>query len=202
MCIRKERRIKKRYLPLDDIKQINVAFLDELENLKKRLGYVKDEAVIKEFHEVLLTAYTTAIELRMREREVDYEIKCAEINERRRELKPWRRCWLWRLLLKPLTNRAQDVIEARAEVDADYLHTKAETAIEYDRKELSAAVEAKKRLEEIISRADCAEVNEVLNEEQAQESPAAEAVREQLQIMAVRKARPPRSCRRPPTQSQ
>ena len=128
-----------RYIPLAEIEKINSAFLDEMERVKTRLCNVKDEAIITAFHEVLLGAYSAAIELRTLECEVEYDIKFAEIKERRNNLKPWRRCWLWRLLFRPLTNRAQDIIEERAELDADIIHTAEEKEIDDERKKLPLA---------------------------------------------------------------
>lgn len=234
MSIKKRDKQNKRYIPLDDIKEIDDAFLGEMEIVKKRLNNVVDEAIINTFQEVLLSAYSAAIDLKTIEREVEYDIKFAEIAERRRALKPWRRCWLWRLLFQPLTNRAQDIIEDRAELDADRVHTEAEKAIDNDRKLLSdsgkkiSKRERKRimrdKLQAVIDNADKSETNEVFNEEQ--EPPQAERVsrepgeprepakgqlpgqmtlydvQEQPQITTVRRARPPRSCRKPRTLGQ
>ena len=56
MKANKEKTIKKRYLPLEDIRQINSEFLDEMERVKVRLDVVKDLNIITAFQEVLLTA--------------------------------------------------------------------------------------------------------------------------------------------------
>lgn len=221
MRIKKKKKLSARYLPLDDIKQIDNDFLSELESVKNRLGFIKDEAVIKAFHEVLLSAYKAAIEIRTLEREVDYDIKFAEIEERRRALKPWRRCWLWRLLFQPLTNRAQDIIEERAELDADKIHKEAEKKLVSDRKELLSdrfeklsERELKRLLRDelkaTIERADNMTTNEAFYEtpetplDVPSEQNNADTVApvndvDNVQAQPARRPRPPRSCRRPAT---
>lgn len=227
MRIKKRNKHSERYLPLDDIKKIDNEFLSEMENVKRRLSNVKDLDIIKAFQQVLLSAYNAAIEVKTLEREVDYEIKFAQIKARRQEIKPWRRGWWWRLIFQPLTNRAQDIIEERAELDADLAHTAAEKEIDNDRKQLQPEDDEEKpskrklkramrdKLKKVIETADNADVNEVLNEPK----PPASDVQEppqgagQLpgQIMlddvqkltqaqpGTRRPRPPRSCRKPPT---
>ncbi|MDE7181502.1 MAG: hypothetical protein K2O41_00535 [Clostridia bacterium] len=177
MRIRKSSKRQARYIPLSDVEKINDRYLTEMQNVKQRLGYVKDEAIIRAFHDVLLSSYNAVIELQTLEREVDYEIRLAKIEERRRNQIPWRRCWLWRLLLRPLTNRAQDIIEARAELEADILHTEAENAIEDERKKLpqdSGESLSKRKLKRamrdklkaVIKAADKADVKEAFAEPQ------------------------------------
>lgn len=214
------------FISLEDIKEIDTAFLDEIKRVKSELDYIKDKDTATEFYNVLMRGYNAAIDMRILEREVDYEIKFAEIKARRHELRPWRRCWLWRLLFRPLTNRAQDIIEDRAELDADFIHTAAENKIEEDRKKLPqddgeklSKREIKRRmrekLKEVIEQADSAETNEVLNEpaegERKEAENKAESVQNppqekgqlpgQMQLrldeLPARRARPPRSCRVP-----
>lgn len=222
MLFKKKDKRKKLYIPLEDIKQINDDFLTEMERVKARLSNVQDKQIIEAFHEVLLTAYNAAIEIKMLECEVDYDIKRADIEARRRELKPWRRWWIWKLLFQPLTNRAQDIIEERAEVDADIIHTAAEEKTAKEREKLSdiekkliksAALE---KLKKAIKEADSADMKEAFNEpsepvqantdEPAQEPPQdkgqlpGQITLEDVQKLppaAVHRARPPRSCRKP-----
>lgn len=185
-------------ISLADVHEINSAFLDEMERVKARLNTIKDAKIIEAFHGVILGAYNTAIDLRVLEREVDYDVKYAEINERRRALKPWRRCWLWRLLFQATTNRAQDIIEARAEIEADNIHTAEEKAIEIGRKALKTEKSKKAcdELEAVIKRADNAETNEVFTEPPVQaERNEPQSVQEQPSER-VRRPRPPTSCRR------
>ena len=136
MRIKKRNKRGERYLTLDDIKKIDDEFLSEMENVKRRLSNVKDLDIIKAVQQVLLGAYNAAIEVKTFEREVDYEIKFAQIEARRQEIKPWRRGWWWRLIFQPLTNRAQNIIEKRAELNADITHSAKEKEIENDRKKL------------------------------------------------------------------
>lgn len=223
MCFKKRNKRGERYLPLEDIKEINSKFLDEFESVKKRLNFIKDEATIKKFAEVLLSAYSATIELRTRERKVDYEIRLAKIEARADEQTPWRRGWWWRLLFRPLTNRAQDIIEERAEIEADNIHTAAETANKQARAKLQPERGKKlskrelkrqlhKQLKTAIEQADSADVQGILNEPQGQPQ-TVESVQKlpqrngqlqgQLSIdeiqppLSVRRARPPRSCRKP-----
>ena len=165
----------KRYIPLEDVKKINTAFLDELEKEKARLDYVNSKELSDSFHDVLLGAYNGTIEMMTLERKVEFEIKRAEIEERRRNLKPWRRSWLWRLLFQPVTNRAQDIIEERAELDADVVHTAAEKLIDADEEKfeqenpeiystMKIKAQAKKNLEEAIKAADESDVAEAIEE--------------------------------------
>lgn len=226
MRIKKRNKRGERYLPLDDIKKIDDEFLSEMENVKRRLSNVKDLDIIKAFQQVLLSAYNAAIEVKTLEREVDYEIKFAQIEARRQEIKPWRRGWWWRLIFQPLTNRAQDIIEERAELDADLAHTAAEKEIDNDRKQLQPEDDEEKpskrklkramrdKLKKVIETADNADVNEVLNEPKhlasdVQEPPqGAGQLPGQIMLDDVqkltqaqpgtRRPRPPRSCRKPP----
>lgn len=227
MRIKKRNKRGERYLPLDDIKKIDDEFLSEMENVKRRLSNVKDLDIIKAFQQVLLSAYNAAIELKMLESEVDYEIRLAQIEARRQEIKPWRRGWWWRLIFQPLTNRAQDIIEERAELDADIRHTALENEIDNDRKQLQPEEDEEKpskrklkramrdKLKKVIETADNADVNEVLNEPKhlasdVQEPPqGAGQLPGQIMLDDVqkltqaqpgtRRPRPPRSCRKPPT---
>lgn len=218
MRIKKRNKKDERYLPLDDIKKIDDEFLTEMENVKRRLGYVKDPEIIKTFQKVLLDAYNAAIEVKTLDREVDYEIKFAEIKARRNNIKPWRRCWLWRLLFQPLTNRAQDIIEERAALNANIEHTTAENEIENDRKQLPPAAEKtpskhklkrimRDKLKQVIETADSADTGEALEEpkpaaadvEPVQEPPQTQLSLDGLPQPGTRRPRPPRSCRKPRT---
>lgn len=221
-----------KYIPLEEINKINDAYLTELETVKKRLNFIKDPATIEAFQAVLLSSYNGAIEIKALECKVAHEIKVAEIEERRQILKPWRRSRIWRLLLQPLTNRAQDIIEERAELDADIIHSAAEEAIENDRRlhfpETAETKPKRKRLTEILEKlrrainaADETDTNEAFEEpanacadveiepepatvsENTAAELAAPLVTEQAPTQTeiemlenVRRARPPRSCRR------
>lgn len=180
MRIKKPKKLK--YIPLEELKKINREYLDELEAEKARLETLGDKKLIDSFQENLLSTYESRINLLAEECAVDYVIKKTEIRERAREFTPWRRCWLWRLLLfVPITNRAQDVIEERAALDADKLHSAQETENAQGWKELEARYYtdepnlsdsnkklSKRKLKRLIKatekEADNADVREVLNE--------------------------------------
>ncbi|MDE6104101.1 MAG: hypothetical protein K2G38_00225 [Clostridia bacterium] len=207
------------FIPLSDVEKINDRYLDEMERVKTRLNFVKDPSLIEAFFNVLLGSYNAVIELQTLEREIDYDIRLAKIEERRRNQKPWRRCWLWRLLLQPLTNRAQDIIEDRAELEADILHTEAEKIIEAERKEKLPKDSGKKlskrklkrvmrdKLKAVIKKADEADVKEAFAEPQdvppvqdnadTVTAPVTEAERVYSAVpVQVGKARPPKACRK------
>ena len=217
MRIKKRSNRAIRYLSIEDIKKIDDDFLTEMENVKRRLSNVKDPDIIKAFQQVLLSAYNAAIELKTLESEVDYAIKVSAIDARAAEETPWRRGWWWRLLFKPLTNRAQDIIEKRAELKANIAHTAAEKEIENDYNKLSSENDEqqskrklkrqmREKLKKVIETADNADVQEAFNEPQSdvQELPQDnKQLQGQLSIDGiqlqtnVRRPRPPRSCRKP-----
>lgn len=222
MHIKKRKKTQGQGLPLVDIEKINTVYLDELERVKTRLSYIRDPELINAFFNVLLNSYNSTIDLKTFEREVDYDIKLSEIEARRAERKPWRRCWWWRLLLFfPLTNRAQDIIEARAELEADVEHTAEEKAIEDERKQLSESEEkpSKRKLKRImrdklkaaIRQADNADVREAFDEPAEPKATAPTLPQktgnqlpgqvtiddvQPVQNVPARRPRPPRSCRR------
>lgn len=162
-----------RYIPLDDIKEINDAFLTEMERVKQRLMTIKDPDIIAVFHGVLLSAYNAAIAIKTFEREVDYDIKLAETEARADELRPeQRRHWYW--LFRTFPNRAQDIIEERAELEAERVHSELEKLLDDDwaclfpKKEKLSKRElrrqAKKQLKAAIKKADETPTNEAFDE--------------------------------------
>ncbi len=217
MRIKKPSKQKGRYIPLEDLKEIDDAFLGEMKRIKSDLDILKDKDVIDGFFHVILNAYYSEIEFRMLERETDYAIRLAEIKERERNIKPFRHCWLWRLIFQPLTNRAQDIIEERAALDANIKHTADEKAIDDDKKKLPADgnIKLSKRklkrkmrdkLKAIINTADTADVREAFEEPQNTGTPETEQKQlhgqlsiddvQPVQNVPTRRPRPPRSCRR------
>ncbi|MDE7329983.1 MAG: hypothetical protein K2N30_02645, partial [Clostridia bacterium] len=170
--------------------------------------------------------YKAAVELKVLECEVDYAIKCAEIEARAAELKPIRRN---RWVFRPFTNRAQDIIEERAELEAERIHGDAEKLLDVERELLFPKKEkkrlkrkernreeAQKQVEEIIRNADKEDEPAKVFEEPSAVPPAQEIVTEikkplpgqmtfadvQEQVRPVpfatssRRPRPPRSCRK------
>lgn len=217
MRIKKRSNRAIRYLSIEDIKKIDDDFLTEMENVKRRLSNVKDLDIIKAFQQVLLSAYNAAIELKTLESEVDYAIKVSAIDARAAAETPWRRSWWRRLIFQPLTNRAQDIIEKRAELNADIAHTAAEKEIENDCNKLPSENaeqpskrklkrQMRKKLKKVIEAADNADVQEVFSGPQpdVQELPQDnKQLQGQLSIDGIqsltnaRRPRPPRSCRKP-----
>lgn len=209
----------KLYLLNEDIEKLHVRY-EELFKQVKNSQNLSENQIAKEC-DILSQKYDFEIIELSNFREVDHEIKLAEIEARRRKLKPWRRCALWRLLFQPLTNRAQDIIDDRAKVDADSVHTAAENAINADRKRLLPDGDKKLSKREIkrimrgklkaaLKKADAMEQSEAFAE--TQESTAApmgdanpaqaQANAQELPPTAARRPRPPRSCRRPATPGQ
>ena len=172
--IKKKSKETARYIPLTDIKTINDDFLTEINNVRVKLSGCDDANLINAFNEVLVNGYKAAIELMAIEHKADYDIKFSKIEARASEITPWRRSWLWRLLGRPVTNRAQDIIEDRAELDADKVHTAAEKAIEDERKKLDVDYKRlskrelkrhlKKQLKAAIRKADETPTNEAFEE--------------------------------------
>lgn len=67
---------------------------------------------------ILMRKYNFEVNELSNMREKEYLTEQAKINADNAEQIPWRRGWWWRLIFKPLTNRAQDIIERRAELEA------------------------------------------------------------------------------------
>ncbi len=80
--------------------------------------------------EVLLKKYNFEIEELSLARKKEYYTQQAETEARNEEQTPWRRGWWWRLIFQPLTNRAQDIIEERAALEAEELFTNSENELE------------------------------------------------------------------------
>ena len=105
------------YLLSSDIEKLNERYSILYKKIKTDT-YLPPIAVNKEC-EVLLEKYNFEIDELNALRKVEYETQRAKVEARNQEETPWRRCWLWRLLLKPVTNRAQDIIEEEAAQNAD-----------------------------------------------------------------------------------
>ena len=220
-------KVSELYLSNEDIEKLNDRYEQLFKKVKDSLNL--SETQIAQECEILSLKYLFEIQLFSESRKVDYEIKLAEIKARRRELKPWRRCWLWRLLFQPLTNRAQDIIEKRAEVDADIIHTALEKETDKEREKLPADEndtklskrklkrQMREKLNEVIQKADTADMNEAFDEppepvqtntdEPAPRKEQEPAQEQQLSMdvmppAGTRRPRPPRSCRKPATPGQ
>lgn len=161
------------YLSNEDIERLNARY-DELYKKVKDSTNLSTAQINREC-EILLAKYNFEVEELSAMRKVDYEIRLAEIEARRSELKPWRRSWWCRLLFLPLTNRAQYIIEERAELDAEHIHGEAEKQNDAERERLFPEKEkkpskreirrkAREKLEEAIRSADATETSEGFEE--------------------------------------
>ena len=196
----KEKGNKPLYLSNEDIENLNARY-DELYKKVKDSTHLSTAQINREC-EVLLEKYNFEIEELSAMRKVDYEIRLAEIEARRDELKPWRRSWWRRLLFLPLTNRAQDIIDESAELEAERVHGAAEKLLdaarellfpgkektrlkrkEQNREEAQKQFEenrrqAEKKLEEILRKADEEDEPAKVYEEPPAVPPAQESVTE------------------------
>lgn len=105
------------YLLNTDIETLNKRYDVLYKQVKDNPNLTKEQ--INRECEVLLEKYNFEIEELSALREVEYETQRAKIEARNQEQMPWRRSWWWRLIFQPLTNRAQDIIEYRAELEAE-----------------------------------------------------------------------------------
>ena len=175
-----------RYIPLSDMKAINAEYLEEMLNVKQKLNILKDAEIIKEMHAQLLSSYRGAIEMKTLNRKVDYDTEVAKIKARADEQTPVRRGWWWRLIGRWVTNRAQDIIEEQAELEAERIHGETEKELEEERNKLfpgkkklsrreKRQLKQQQKLEKVIEQSDAVPTNEGLAEPPAavqEEAPA------------------------------
>lgn len=155
-------RHNKLYLLLSDIESLNKRYYIELDNLKKHSsGNSIPGPMLEYMAEVIKQAYMQEVEQLSEFRQVEFAIKAAETKARTQEQSPWRRSWLYRLIFQPVTNRAQDIIEKSAELQADELHSEQERL----NIKLQKQIEAAKQIKEIIKAADKEEPAKVFNTE-------------------------------------
>lgn len=88
------------------------------------------EQQLKRSCEVLLGAYNIEVEQLNDLRYAEYAKRKARAEAKNDEQIPWRKCWIRRLLFLPVTNRAQDIIEEEAELEADKLFTSEEKKLD------------------------------------------------------------------------
>ena len=119
------------YIPLEEVAKLHDAYLSEMEKEKTRLNTIRDADVIKAFYGTLIKSYNGAIALKSRECKVDYDIRAGEIKARAEEQTPERR-WRWWSPFRKVPNRAQAIIDERAELDADRIHSAAEKQLDED----------------------------------------------------------------------
>ena len=118
----------------EDIEKLHKRYEELFKQVKNSLNLSADQ--IEKECATLSRKYDFELEELSQMRKVDYDKRQAEINARAAEETPWRRGWWWRLIFQPLTNRAQNIIEKRAELNADITHSAKEKEIENDRKKL------------------------------------------------------------------
>lgn len=123
------------YLSNEDIEKLNDRYIDLYRKIKNQETNIP-QAQIDRMCEVLLAKYNFEIEELSALHEADYLKRQAQIAAKNKQQTPWRRCWLWRLLFMPLTNRAQDIIEAEAKLDAEELFAPMEEELEKRAKKL------------------------------------------------------------------
>lgn len=193
----KEKVNKPLYLSNEDIEKLNARY-DELYKKVKDSTHLSTAQINREC-EVLLEKYNFEIEELSAMRKVDYEIRLAEIEAQAEELKPIRRK---RWVFRPFTNRAQEIIEERAELEAERIHGAAEKLLDVERELLFPGKEktrlkrkkrnreeaqeqleenrkqAEKKLEEILRKADEEDEPAKVYEEPPAVPPAQESVTE------------------------
>ena len=124
------------YLSSSDIEDLNERYIALYKKVKNATDLSTEQ--INRMCEVLLQKYNFEIEELSRLREAEYLTCQAQIEAKNKEQIPWRRSWLWRLIFKPTTNRAQDIIEEEAALEADALFTALEKGLENRAKKLYA----------------------------------------------------------------
>ncbi len=202
----------------EDIEKLNARYDELFKQIKNSLNLSAKQ--IENECETLSRKYEFELEELSKMRKLEYDKRQAELEARALEQTPWRRCWLWRLLFQPITNRAQDIIEERAALEAEILHTAEEKANKDKRDWLKSEDEkkpskrelkrqARKQLKAIVKSAETSTTTEVMTERQdaaetAQEQPQAvhspqlsgQMTLDELQPVQNRRPRPPKSCRK------
>ena len=152
-------KVSELYILNEDIEKLHERY-EQLFKQVKTSTNLSETQIQKECETLSLKYDFEVIEL-SKFRKVDYDVQQAKIKAREAEQKPWRRCWLWRLIFQPLTNRAQDIIEKSEELKADELHSEQERL----NTQLQKQIEAAKQLEQTIKEADKEEPAKVFNAE-------------------------------------
>lgn len=122
------------YLSDEDIERLNARYDVLYKQVKTSDSFSEDQ--INRACEILLKKYNFEIEELSAEREPEYWTRQAKIAAKNKEQIPWRRSWLWRLIFHPTTNRAQDIIEERAALEADARFTAEEKILNDQEDEL------------------------------------------------------------------
>lgn len=211
----KPKRKQPLYALNEDIETLHARYEQLFKQVQTSLNLSANQ--IEKECETLSRKYDFELEELSKRRKLEYDKQQAEIEAREREQTPWRRGWWWRLIFRPVTNRAQDIIEERAELEADIILSAEERVIEIERdsfisdrgKKLSKR-ELKQKLKEAIKKADETETNEAFDEPQyvppvqgekpEQEKgqlPGQMTIADVQKLTPERRPRPPRNCRKP-----
>lgn len=158
----------------EDIEKLHERYEQLFKQVKSSLNLSANQ--IEKECETLSRKYDFDLEELSKIGKIEYDKRQAAIKAKAAEETPWRRGWWWRLLLFfPLTNRAQDIIEERAALEADIGFTAEEKQLESESKKLPQDNEQKpsvhklkrimrKELKKIIERADNVDVQEAFTE--------------------------------------
>lgn len=172
----------------EDIEKLHARYEELFKQVRNSLNLSANQIELEE--ETLSRKYKFELEELSKRRKLDYDKQQAEIEAQADEQTPWRRGWWWRLIFQPLTNRAQDIIEERAELEADIALTAEERITEIERNSFItdsgklSKRELKKQLKAAIKQADNTDLQEALTE--SQEPPqAVEPVQEPQPISAL-----------------
>lgn len=133
---RNRRKQPKLYLFREDIKELNDEYSILYQNIRNDQNLSTEQ--IARACEVLLEKYNFEIEELSNFREAEYWKKQAEIEAKNAEQIPWRRGWWWKLIFQPTTNRAQDIIEEQAALEAEALFAPIEKKLDNRAKTLYA----------------------------------------------------------------
>lgn len=215
----KEQPADKLFALNEDIEKLHERYEQLFKQVKTSANLSENQIEIE--CDTLSRKYKFELEELSKLRKVDYDIQQAKIKAKEKEQTPWRRSWWWRLIFQPLTNRAQDIIEQRAELEADIIHSNDEKAIEFiqskqlppddykapTKRELKKQI--RKELKKVIKQADNADVREAFAEPIA--SPASTDTDTQYRGAQLpgqlsfddvtapaqnRRPRPPKNCRK------
>lgn len=186
----------------EDIEKLHERYEQLFKQVKSSLNLSANQ--IEKECETLSRKYDFDLEELSKIGKIEYDKRQAAIKAKAAEETPFRRCWLWRLLLRPLTNRAQDIIEERAQLDADKIHSAAEKQLDDDYEKLEQEYNRKptkrdlrQKLEAAIEAADKADVREAFDEPASvpaqleNPAPPAEPAHVQAQQQSVNVQEPP-----------
>lgn len=120
------------YLLPSDIEELHERYSKLYKQISSNFENQDDTTAqqLKRSCEVLLGAYNLEVEQLNDLRYAEYATRKARADAKDAEQIPWRRCRLWRLLGQPVTNRAQDIIEEEAAIEADKLFTAEEKKLD------------------------------------------------------------------------